>query len=115
MAGTDRGEARVVALRPRPSGDAWDDPGRLIDTWMHSPHPPAHDPDTLIIAWLAALPRSVPPPKAARSLLRRLAPASCHSLSAAHRRLFDLLAHVASHTRVPNPANDPHRLESDPS
>jgi hypothetical protein len=107
--------ARVVAIRPRPSGDAWDDPGRLIDSWMHSPHPPVHDPETLIIAWLAALPRSASPPRAARSLLRRLAPASRHPLPTAHRRLLDLLAHVAAHSRVPDPANDPHRLESDPS
>lgn len=102
----------MVAFRPRPSGDAWDDPDRLIDTWMHSPHQSAHDPDTLIIAWLAALPRSVPPPRAARSLLRRLAPASRHSLSAAQCRLLDLLAYVAAHTRVPHPTNDPHRLET---
>lgn len=73
------------------------------------------DPDTLVVAWLATLPRAVSPPDAARALLRRLAPTIPTPMPAAHHRLLDLLAYVAAHTRVAEPDNDTEPMEVPPS
>jgi len=82
--------------------ESWDDPGGLIESWLWCGPPGPHTPDTLMVAWLAILPPSVPPPQAARSLLARLAETGVNAGSTDQRRLLDLLGHVARYAPTAN-------------
>ena len=91
----------------RAAREFWDDPGGLIESWLRRGQPEPHTPDALLVAWLAILPPSVPPPLAARSLLARLAETGPDAgATMDRRRLLDLLGHVARYAPTAN-ANTP--------
>lgn len=97
------GRTPETGRRCRPDGNAWDDPGRLIESWLRDHAPVPCGPETLVLAWLTVLPPAVPPAAAALSLLRRLAPAHAQGVPDDRRRLLDLLAFVAGPRGIADP------------
>ena len=106
---------RMVDIRPRAHGDVWDDPGRLIESWLQGRDHRAYSPETVLVAWLSILAPSIPPPQAAGSLLNRLESIHAIALSGRQRRLVDLLTHVAAHACPPAPPAETDIEEVNPS
>lgn len=81
-----------------PASPERDDPGRLIEqTFLASAS--LCDVEDLILAWLAILPRGIPPPLAARRLYDRLRPQAPSNPAPHQQRLLELLAFIAKHRR----------------
>ncbi len=96
-----RGEESISGLSQEAGsaasdGTPEDDPGRLIEqTFLASAS--VCDADELILAWMALLPRELPPPQAARRLCARLRAQVSPPLAAHQQRLLELLEFVAKH------------------
>ncbi len=74
------------------------DPGRLIEAVFLGIQP-EEDPEAVLIAWLAVLPKGADAPSAAAHLARHLHQLLSEQPSSLQRRLLDLLAYVAAHKR----------------
>lgn len=71
------------------------DPGRLVESAFLGLQP-GDDAETIVIAWLAVLPKGTDVPSVAAQLARYLNQLS-HEPSLSQRRLLDLVAYVATH------------------